>query len=131
MSFCNSFSAAPLPVFILMILWSDFSCVIISLLRNRRSSGRPENGYVIPSEEEMTLINERIAKELECGIVKDSTRAELVSIITRMRDQDGIEAVILGCTELPLILNAENCPTDCLDIMQIHISRLVNLVLEE
>lgn len=86
---------------------------------------------VIPSEEEMTLINERIAKELECGIVKDSTRAELVSIITRMRDQDGIEAVILGCTELPLILNAENCPTDCLDIMQIHISRLVNLVLEE
>ncbi len=85
---------------------------------------------VIPSEEEMTLINERIAKELECGIVKDSTRAELVSIITRMRDQDGIEAVILGCTELPLILNAENCPTDCLDIMQIHISRLVELIAE-
>ena len=46
MSFCNSFSAAPLPVFILMILWSDFSCVIISLLRNRRSSGRPENGHL-------------------------------------------------------------------------------------
>ena len=85
---------------------------------------------VIPSEEEMMLINERIAKELECGIVKDSTRAELVSIITRMRDQGGIEAVILGCTELPLILNTDNCPTECLDIMQIHINRLVELIAE-
>lgn len=83
---------------------------------------------VIPSEEEMTLINERIAGELEYGIVKDSTRAELVNIITRMREQAGIEAVILGCTELPLILNPDNCPTDCLDIMQIHINRLVELI---
>lgn len=83
---------------------------------------------VVPSEEEMTLINERIAGELEYGIVKDSTRAEFVNIITRMREQDGIEAVILGCTELPLILNPDNCPTDCLDIMQIHINRLVELI---
>ena len=85
---------------------------------------------VIPREEEMIHVNERISQELEYGIVKDSTREELVSVITAMRDQHGIEAVILGCTELPLILNAGNCPVDCLDTMQIHINRLVELLTE-
>lgn len=78
----------------------------------------------------MIHVNERISQELEYGIVKDSTREELVSVITAMRDQHGIEAVILGCTELPLILNAGNCPVDCLDTMQIHINRLVELLTE-
>lgn len=78
----------------------------------------------------MTLINQRISKELEYGIVKDSTREELVKIITKMKKTDGIEAVILGCTELPLILNSSNCPTDCLDIMELHIAKLAQLILE-
>lgn len=84
---------------------------------------------VTPSNEEVILINERISKELEYGIIKDSTREELVNIIMKMKDEQAIEAVILGCTELPLILNSDNCPVDCLDIMDIHIGRLVRLVM--
>ena len=67
---------------------------------------------VVPSEEDMVLVNERISKELEYGIIKDSTREELADIVTKMRDRNGIEAVILGCTELPLILNSNNCPVN-------------------
>ncbi|MDE6844375.1 MAG: amino acid racemase [Lachnospiraceae bacterium] len=84
---------------------------------------------VVPSKEDMVLVNERISKELEYGVVKDSTREELISIVTKMRDLNGIEAVILGCTELPLILNSNNCPVNCLDIMGLHINRLVELVM--
>ncbi|MBD5463172.1 MAG: hypothetical protein HDR24_08970 [Lachnospiraceae bacterium] len=40
-----------------------------------------------------------------------------------------MEAIILGCTELPLILNSNNCPVDCLDIMDIHINKLVKLII--
>ncbi|MDE6387924.1 MAG: amino acid racemase [Lachnospiraceae bacterium] len=83
---------------------------------------------VTPSDEDMLLVNERISKELEYGIVKDSTREELIGIIARMKEQQGIEAVILGCTELPLLLSANNCPVDCLDIMDIHINKLVRLM---
>ncbi len=85
---------------------------------------------VTPSEEDMLLVNERISKELEYGLVKDSTREELIGIITKMQKEQGIEAVILGCTELPLILNAGNCPVDCLDIMAIHINKLVQLMMD-
>ena len=48
-------------------------------------------------------------------------------IIKRMQDEHKIEAVILGCTELPLILNDENCMLPCLDSVAIHIERLVEL----
>lgn len=45
-----------------------------------------------------------------------------------MKAEEDIEAIILGCTELPLALNPDNCPVDCLDIMDLHIRKLVELV---
>lgn len=85
---------------------------------------------VTPSQEDMILINERISNELEYGIIKESTRKELIDVILKMKEDEGIEAVVLGCTELPLILNSNYCPVDCLDIMNIHIKKLVELILE-
>lgn len=82
---------------------------------------------VVPGKEERELIAQRIFEELESGIVKESTLNEFVSIIRRMMEEDGIEAVILGCTELPLLLNKDNCPADCLDSVDIHLNRLVEL----
>lgn len=38
-----------------------------------------------------------------------------------MHVEDGIEAVILGCTELPLLLNEKNGPVPCLDSAEIHL----------
>ena len=81
----------------------------------------------VPAKEDRELVHNRIAKELEYGIVKEESRAELISVIKKMQQENGIEAIILGCTELPLALNKENCPVDCLDIMEIHIQKLVDL----
>ena len=82
---------------------------------------------VIPEKDDRELIAKRIFEELEVGIVKESTLNELVAIINKMRDEHGIEAVILGCTELPLILNKDNCPVCCLDAVEIHIRKLISL----
>lgn len=84
---------------------------------------------VTPREAEMELVGKRIAEELELGIVKDSTLREFQSIIGRMKDEDGIEAVILGCTELPLLLSDSVTPVPCLDTMKIHVARLVDMIL--
>ena len=51
-------------------------------------------------------------------------------IIKRMQQEDSIEAVILGCTELPLLLNDEVSPIPCLDTMKIHIQLLIDLIVE-
>ena len=83
----------------------------------------------IPDENDRSLVAKRILEELELGIVKDSTLKEFQSIIDKIRDQNGIEAVVLGCTELPLLLNADNCSVPCLDSVEIHINDLIQEVL--
>lgn len=85
---------------------------------------------LIPNEEEMAYINEKISKELELGIVKDSTREEFLRIIERMKKEKQIQAVVLGCTELPLLLNDKVSPVPCLDTMKIHIQELVERIAE-
>lgn len=55
----------------------------------------------------------------------------MIEVIEEMRQEEGIEAVVLGCTELPLALNDKNCPVECLDTMALHIERLVEVSLEE
>ena len=84
---------------------------------------------VVPQKDERELIAKRILEELEVGIVKESTLKEFTAIIERMRSEDGIEAVILGCTELPLLLNKDNCPVYCLDSVEIHLNKLVELAM--
>lgn len=84
---------------------------------------------VVPSKPEIDYISDKIYSELEFGVVKDSTRQRFQKIIAEMRERDGIEAVILGCTELPLILNDDNSPVPCLDTMKIHVQRIIETIL--
>jgi aspartate racemase len=64
---------------------------------------------------------------LEVGIVKESTLNEFNQIIEKMKKDYSIEAVVLGCTELPLLLNDKNCSLPCLDCVVIHIKKLIEL----
>ena len=84
----------------------------------------------VPDEGERKLVAGRIYEELERGIVKESTLKEFTEIINRMKDEDGIEGVILGCTELPLLLNSDNCPVECFDAVEIHIRKLIGLAMQ-
>ena len=65
---------------------------------------------VVPDPAEQALIHRRLMTEIELGIFKDSTRAELLGIVERMHRATAVDAVILGCTELPLILHGEAYP---------------------
>ena len=85
---------------------------------------------IIPSMEEMEFVNQKISSELELGIIKQETLEGFQGIITRMKEECGIEAIILGCTELPLILNDEVSPVLCLDTMKIHIKKLIDMIVE-
>lgn len=85
---------------------------------------------IVPTVEEMELINKKISSELECGIVNEETLKVFQNIIMRMEKDNSIEAVILGCTELPLILNDSVSPVPCLDTMKIHIQTLIDMIIE-
>lgn len=85
---------------------------------------------VVPTREEMEFVNLKISSELENGIVKEKTLESFRKIIGRMQKENGIEAIILGCTELPLLLNDEVSPVPCLDTMKIHVETLISRIVE-
>lgn len=91
-----------------------------------------ENGIeiVVPKDEEMEFINDKISSELEVGIVNEDTLKSFQKIIERMKEEDHIEAIVLGCTELPLLLKDEVSPVPCLDTMKIHVQALVERIIE-
>lgn len=83
---------------------------------------------VIPDKEERLYIANRILNELEEGIINKETQEHILNIVERMVKENYIEAIVLGCTELPLLFN--NCITSVpiLDTMAIHIDTLVDSI---
>jgi len=81
---------------------------------------------VVPEKEDQELIHHRLFSEIELGIIKDSTREELLSIVKKMIERHSIDAVILGCTELPLILNKDEFGIPFLNTTAIHAESIVN-----
>ncbi|MFJ5437193.1 aspartate/glutamate racemase family protein [Pectobacterium brasiliense] len=92
-----------------------------------------ESGITVitPDTAMMALIDEKITTELEQGVIKPETRADFVNIVQRMKKEKGIDAVILGCTELPLLFSDVLLPVVGLDTMQSHIDRLLAIILTE
>ncbi len=68
----------------------------------------------IPESEERLRINEIIFDELVNGKFLSKSRSYLVNVIDRFRDQ-GCDAAILGCTEIPLLILPEDSPIPVLD----------------
>lgn len=75
-----------------------------------------ENGlsYVRPAMEERDEINRIIMDELVSGVFKQEAVDYFQRVMSRLKDQ-GCDAVILGCTEIPLIMNDSNSPIPTLD----------------
>lgn len=84
---------------------------------------------IVPSDTEMEYVNQKISSELEHGIIKEDTLNSFKEIISRMKQEEHIEAIVLGCTELPLLLNDKVSPVPCLDTMQIHIQDIIHEIM--
>ena len=69
---------------------------------------------VRPGEDERSEINRIIMEELVPGVVKADSVARFLFILGGLREQ-GCDAVILGCTEIPLIISDANSPLPTLD----------------
>jgi aspartate racemase len=70
--------------------------------------------FVLPSDAEREEINRIIFEELVCGIFTNDAVRYFRSVIGRMKEE-GAEAVVLGCTEIPLLINDSNSPLPTLD----------------
>ena len=70
--------------------------------------------YMLPDVEERAEINRIIFEELVCGVFKPDAVKYFQRVIGGMKER-GCDAVVLGCTEIPLIMNDENSPLPTID----------------
>jgi aspartate racemase len=81
---------------------------------------------VLPTDAERAWIHERYVGELLKGEFRDDTRRQLTSIVGRLRDEESIDGVILGGTELPLLLPAPVvADVPVLDTTALHVAAIV------
>lgn len=74
--------------------------------------------YARPSLEDRLLLGQVIMDELVYGVFEPASVSRLQGIVERLKD-DGCDAIVLGCTELPLVLNDDNCALPTLDSTRI------------
>src|SRR4051794_13184819 len=81
---------------------------------------------VSPGERDRAVVHERYVEELLLGDFREETRHELIAVVERLRDDEYIDGVILGGTELPLLFREDGIaglPT--LDTTALHVAAII------
>jgi aspartate racemase len=84
----------------------------------------------IPDEDDRERIDTIIFKELVNGIFLEESRLYFNRVIQKMKDR-GCDAVVLGCTEIPLLVVPEDCPLPTLDSTRLLARAALKKALEE
>ncbi|MDP4097153.1 aspartate/glutamate racemase family protein [Paenibacillus sp. P96] len=85
---------------------------------------------LIPTDEERVIVNKIIYEELGFGQILEPSRDYYKKVIQNLVDH-GAEGVILGCTEIGLLLKPEDSETPLFDTTMIHAVEAVNIALEK
>ena len=92
-----------------------------------------ENKYglntIIPHESDRDVLQEMIYGELVKGNFSETSKNKCREIIFNLQ-QRGAEGIILGCTELPILMEGENLPVPAFDTTWLHAKKAVDLSLE-
>ncbi|NEQ52599.1 MAG: amino acid racemase, partial [Leptolyngbya sp. SIO3F4] len=85
---------------------------------------------IAPDAEDQDYIHGKYMGELVKGIILDETRNNLLEIVARIKQAHGIQGLILGGTELPLILRDSFDPSvPFLDTTKIHVESILERLL--
>ena len=83
---------------------------------------------VTPSDAEQEIIHGIIFPNLENGVVVPEEIQKMLAIVNRLIKEHGADALILGCTELPLMIKDGDTETAILNTTQIHIDSIIERI---
>ena len=85
---------------------------------------------VIPSEEDRQVVHDVIYNELCKGEINDISRQNFIEIINRLTE-NGAEGIILGCTEIPLLVKEDDVEVPIFNTTRIHAEAAVEFALQD
>ena len=83
---------------------------------------------IIPKQEERNKVHKVIYQELISGIINDDSRREFQAIIKNLKTR-GAEGVVLGCTEIPLLIKEKDSVIPVFDTTMLHARKAVEMAL--
>ena len=83
---------------------------------------------LIPTGEDRNFIHASISNELQKAVFKDETKEKYLKIFEKLREK-GAQGIILGCTEIPLLINQADCNLPIFDTTAIHSRAAVDFAL--
>jgi aspartate racemase len=85
----------------------------------------------VPDNNHIEVINHKLFTEMELGIFKPETRELILGIVQQMKNKQGIDSIILGCTEFPIMFtNDAYFGIPFLNTTRIHVEEIVRQCLE-
>jgi aspartate racemase len=81
---------------------------------------------VLPCDDDRDFLDHTIYNDLAIGHVTSEVRQRYHDICTKHIESDGIDSVILGCTELPLVISSDDLPIQVLDTTRIHVAAILS-----
>jgi aspartate racemase len=86
---------------------------------------------VIPADDDRSLVHAAIYDELVRGIVSPATRMRIAALVHRVQRADGVDAVILGCTELELLLGPTDLPLPWFPTTALHAAAALSFAFDD
>lgn len=84
---------------------------------------------IIPNEAEQNIIHDVIYKELCLGTINKKSRDEYIKIIKRLEEQNEAQGVILGCTEIAMLIKQGYVDIPIYDTTKIHVLKAIDYCL--
>ena len=84
---------------------------------------------IVPEADDRALVHRVIYDELCVGVVRDDSRDEYRRVMERLVER-GAEAILLGCTEIELLVGPDDASVPTFDTTRLHAERAVELALE-
>jgi len=90
-----------------------------------REFGDAGIGIVLPCDDDSEFLDYTIYNDLAVGHVSAEVRKRYHDICAKHIESDGIDSVILGCTELPLVISSDDLSIQVLDTTKIHVAAIL------
>lgn len=84
----------------------------------------------VPDTNDQRVIHNIIFPELEAGIVIPQKKKKLIKTCKKIITNNKLDGIILGCTELPLMINSNDFNIEVLDTVEVHIKEIVHQALD-
>ena len=85
---------------------------------------------LVPGDDDRNVVHDVIYTELCLGVIKDDSRARYLDIVARLAD-NGAQAIILGCTEIALLIRQSDTQVPLYDTTAIHANEAIAMALAE